>query len=60
MITLDYVLAITIGLQTKFQRKNVNIFLSVLTLFGCSKVPSHWDGSFEYPQPYVLADKKKC
>ena len=24
--------------------------ISINTCFGCSKEPSHWDGSFEYPQ----------
>ena len=35
-----------------FERKIVIIFLSIsLNLcFGCSKEPSHRDGSFEYPQ----------
>ena len=35
-----------------FARKIVNIFLpiSLNKCFGCSKEPSHWDGSFEYPQ----------
>ena len=36
----------------KIQHKIVNIFLSIIfsICFGCSKEPSHWDGSFEYPQ----------
>ena len=41
------------GLGNKtFQRKNVNIFLpiSYSICFGCSKEPSHRDGSLEYPQ----------
>ena len=35
-----------------FQRKIVNIFLPIIfsICFGCSKEPSHGDGSFEYPQ----------
>ena len=35
-----------------FVRKNVIIFLSMNfnICFGCSKEPSHWDGSFEYTQ----------
>ena len=33
-------------------RKIVNIFLPINlnVCFGCSKEPSHWDSSFEYPQ----------
>ena len=27
--------------------------------FGCSKEPSHWDGSFEYPQHMFWLRKKK-
>ena len=36
----------------KFQHKIVNIFLPISfnICFGCSKEPSHLDGSFEYPQ----------
>ena len=35
-----------------FEHKIVNIFLliSFSICFGCSKEPSHRDGSFEYPQ----------
>ena len=35
-----------------FERKIVNIFLPISfnKCFGCSKEPSQWDGSFEYPQ----------
>ena len=35
-----------------FERKIINIFLPISfnIYFGCSKEPSHWDGSFEYPQ----------
>ena len=38
--------------ETKnFQHKILNIFLPIVfsICFGCSKEPSHWDGSFEYP-----------
>ena len=36
-----------------FEHKIVNLFLflNFNICFGCSKEPSHWDGSFEYPQP---------
>ena len=43
----------TTGLDSqKNQRKIVNIFLpiSFSLCFGCSKEPSHWDGTFEFPQ----------
>ena len=44
-----------------WKRKIVNIFLS--TFFnicsGCSKEPSHWDGSFEYPQHMFWLRNKK-
>ena len=35
-----------------FMSKLMNIFLSfsLIISFGCSKEPSQWDGSFEYPQ----------
>ena len=42
-------------------RKIVNIFLLIILVirFGCSKEPSYFDGSFEYPQHMVwLRDKK--
>ena len=34
------------------ERKTENIFLPISfnICFGRSKEPSHWDGSFEYPQ----------
>ena len=42
-----------IGLdKQKFQHTIVNMFLPINfeICFGCSKEPSHRDGSFEYPQ----------
>ena len=35
-----------------YERKCVIIFspINLNMCFGCSKEPSHWDGSFEYPQ----------
>ena len=44
-----------------FQRKNVNIFLPIILsiCFGCSKEPSHWDGSFEHPQHMFWLRNKK-
>ena len=51
-----------IGLvKQKFQRKIVIIFLyiSLNMCFGCSKEPSHRDGSYEYPkQMFWLRNKK--
>ena len=51
-----------IGLDTeKIERKNVDIFLTISrnVFFGCSKEPSHRDGSFEYPQHmFPLRNKK--
>ena len=48
------VLVSTTGLDTqKNQRKIVNIFLPIIfriCFIFPSKIPSHWDGSFEYPQ----------
>ena len=40
------------SINKTFQRKNVNIFWPIIfsICFGCSKEPSHWDGSFECPQ----------
>ena len=32
---------------------------SSLVCFGCSKEPSHWDGSFEYPQHMFWLKNKK-
>ena len=51
-----------IGLdKQKNQRKNVIIFLPISfnICFGCSKEPSHWDGSFEYPQHMFWLRNKK-
>ena len=44
-----------------FERKIVNIFLpiSLNMCFGCSKEPSHRDGSFEYPQHMFWLRNKK-
>ena len=38
--------------KNEHKHKIVNIFLRISfnICFGCSKEPSHWDGSFEYPQ----------
>ena len=49
------------GLDKFFLRKTVNIFLPIIfnICFGCSKEPSHWYDSFEYPQHmYWLRNKK--
>ena len=44
-----------------FQHKVVNIFLTIsfIICFGCSKEPSHWDGSFEYPKHMFWLRNKK-
>ena len=46
-----------------FERKIVNILFSISLniCFGCSKEPSHWDGSFEnyYPQHMFWFRNKK-
>ena len=48
-------------MNKNFQRKIVNIFLliSFSICFGCSKEPSHLDGSFEYPQHMFWLRNKK-
>ena len=48
-------------LSKKCQRKSVSIFLSInLNMcFRCLKEPSHWDGSFEYPQQMLWLRNKK-
>ena len=36
------------------------LFIGLNMCFGCSKEPSHWDGSFEYPyHKFWLRNKKK-
>ena len=50
-----------IGLDKIYERKIVNISLpiSLNICFGCPKEPSHWDGSFEYPQHMFWFRNKK-
>ena len=52
---------VQINVNTNFERKNINIFFSMgLNIcFGCSKEPSHRDGSFEYPQHMFWLRNKK-
>ena len=47
--------------QLKNLRKIVNIFLPIVfnVCFGCSKEPSHRDGSFEYQQHMFWLRNKK-
>ena len=47
--------------KQKILRKDVNIFLPISfnKCFGCSKEPSHRDGSFEYPQHMFWLRNKK-
>ena len=44
-----------------FLRKIVifSLPININMCFGCSKEPSHWDGSFEYPQHMVWLRNKK-
>ena len=48
-------------INTNLQRKFVNIPLPIVLSiwFGCSKEPSHWDNSFEYPQHMFWLKNKK-
>ena len=48
-------------MEKKIQCKIVNIFLLIIfsICFGCSKEPSHPDGSFEYPQHMFWLKNKK-
>ena len=47
--------------KQNFECKIINIFLPISfnICFGCSKEPSHWDGSFEYPQHMFWLRNKK-
>ena len=47
--------------KKKIERKIVNIFLPISfnICFGCSKEPSHCDGSFDYPQNMLWLRNKK-
>ena len=38
---------------------NVYLAISFNICFGCSTEPSHWEGSFEYPQPMFWIRHKK-
>ena len=38
---------------------NIFLHISFNICFWCSKEPSHWDGSFEYPQHMVWLRNKK-
>ena len=50
-----------VKIKRNFQRKIVNMFLPIIfsIFLGCSKEPSHWDGSFEYPQHMFWLRSKK-
>ena len=37
----------------------IHLSISLIMCFGCSKEPSHWDSSFEYPQPMFWLRNKK-
>ena len=38
---------------------DISLSSSFNICFGCSKEPSHWDGSFEYPQHMFWLRNKK-
>ena len=60
-LVLGVCVPISIGpVKQKQQHKSVIIFLpiSLNMSFGCSKEPSHRDGSFEYPQ-YIFWFRNK-
>ena len=48
-------------MNTIFESKIVNIFMPISfnICFGCSKDPSHSDGSVEYPQQMFWLQNKK-
>ena len=50
-----------VKISKHFQGKIVNIFLPIIfsICIGCSKEPSHRDGSFEYPQHMFWLENKK-
>ena len=50
-----------VWISNLFQHTIVNIFLPIIfsICFGCSKEPSHRDGSFEYPQHMLWLRNKK-
>ena len=53
----------SVGQISKFVQRKIAIIYSSISLymcFGCSKEPSHYDSSFEYPQHWFwLRNKKK-
>ena len=55
LVPVAFLMALSIldySINKIFHRKIVIIFLPIIfhICFGCSKEPSHRDGSFEYPQ----------
>ena len=57
---MEYYMSL-IGPDKHCECKIVNIFLSISLkiCFGCSKEPSHRDGSFDHPQHIFWLRKKK-
>ena len=54
-------LTCVIGLdRQRFWVWNCKYFISFNVCFGCTKEPSHWDGSFEYPQHMFWLRNKNC
>ena len=58
--SIEY-LQLKVKINNIFKHKTVNIFLPIShkICFGCSQEPSHWDGSFEYPQHMFWLRNKK-
>ena len=55
----SYVMSYIMGTNKRiFERKIVYFFSSIS--FGCSKEPSHWDDSFEYPQHMFWLGNRNC
>ena len=52
MANITAILKSQFKISKNFQCKSVDMFLPIFFIicFGCSKEPSHWDGSFKYPQ----------
>ena len=59
--TSSFISSFVMSVSKYFERKIVNIFLPISwnICFGCLKEPSHWDGSFEYPQHMFWLRNKK-
>ena len=48
------------GLELRVRNRKITfLFLNQNICCGCSKEPSHWDGSFEYPKQMLKVSGKK-